>query len=181
MTVEGSDRGGAKLPVWWLAAMSLAVVWAMGYWLWAEVFAISPTPVESYTEERLAALENSVEVTEDVLLELSTDALAMRNAAKLFVQNCSKCHGAEGEGKIGPNLTDEYWVAGGAPLAIYQSIVEGRTLKGMPAWGRLIGPGKCKQVAAYLLTIRNTQVAGRPPEGVLWTPSGRCPATRCRA
>jgi cytochrome c oxidase cbb3-type subunit III len=47
--------------------------------------------------------ENSVTPVEDKAL--------IGEGKTLFEQNCKACHGAIGEGGVGPNLTDAYWVA----------------------------------------------------------------------
>jgi cytochrome c oxidase cbb3-type subunit III len=51
---------------------------------------------------------------------------------------------------------------------IYEVVLDGRPLRGMPAWGLQLGPGACKQITAFVLTLRNTNVPGKPPEGERW-------------
>ncbi len=46
-----------------------------------------------------------------------------------------------GEGSVGPNLTDAYWIHGGAPLQIHKTVTNGVPDKGMVAWGDQLGPG----------------------------------------
>jgi cytochrome c oxidase cbb3-type subunit 3 len=43
--------------------------------------------------------------------------------------------------------------------------VHGRDGKGMPSWGLTLGTAACKQLAAYVLTVRGTNVPGKPPQG----------------
>ena len=99
------------------------------------------------------------------IAELAADKLAVKAGGAVFTRNCVKCHGARGEGNIGPNLTDEFWIAGGSALDIYQTILHGRDGKGMPSWGLVLGTGACKQLAAYVVTIRGSNLPGKAPQG----------------
>jgi cytochrome c oxidase cbb3-type subunit 3 len=159
------NEPGGPLPRWWLWSTALTVALAAGYWLWSEPLHISPGPLEQYLADRAAALDTGEPVTEQALAELAGDKLAVRAGSAAFARNCVKCHGARGEGGIGPNLTDDFWITGGAALDIYQTIVHGRDGKGMPSWGLQLGTGACKQLAAYVVTLRGTNVPGRPPQG----------------
>jgi len=51
-----------------------------------------------------------------------TDAAALEKGKSAFVQNCAACHGQSAEGKIGPNLTNEYWLHGGEVNEIFKTI-----------------------------------------------------------
>jgi cytochrome c oxidase cbb3-type subunit 3 len=75
----------------------------------------------------------------------------------VFKANCVACHGDQGQGVVGPNLVDAYWIHGGSPEALVLSIGNGYPDKGMPAWKPVLGPEKVRQAAAYILSIR-----GRP-------------------
>ncbi len=76
-------------------------------------------------------------------------------------------HAPTAAGRSAPNLTDNRWIHGGAPLQIYRTVLEGVPAKGMVAWGPQLGPEeKVRQVVAYVLTLRNTNVAGgKAPQG----------------
>lgn len=159
------------IPRWWVVAFFTVLTVAAGYWLWFEAFHVSPGPLDRYIAARAAALDTGEPVTEEALTALTSDKLALRGGSRAFEQNCAKCHGQRGEGGIGPNLTDDHWIEGGAALEIYQTIALGRTGKGMPAWGLQLGPGLCKQLAAHVLTIRGTHASGgKPPQGERWEP-----------
>lgn len=167
---DGIEEADNKLPQWWLWSFYLAIAFAAGYWLWYEEFRVTPGPLDSYALARMEALDTGEEVTEPMLAQLAEDSLSVRGGAQIFATNCAKCHGSRGEGNIGPNLTDEFWIGGGSAVDIYTTIVEGRDGKGMQGWGLQLGPGRCKQVTAYLLTLRDSKVPGKPPEGKPWSP-----------
>jgi cytochrome c oxidase cbb3-type subunit III len=162
---QPAQRSDGPLPRGWLWSTALTVALAAGIWLWSEALQLSPGPLEEYLAERAAALDTGEPVTEQAIAELAGDKLAVRAGSAAFAKSCVKCHGARGEGGIGPNLTDDFWIAGGSALDIYQTIVHGRDGKGMPSWGLQLGTGACKQIAAYVVTLRGTNVPGRPPQG----------------
>lgn len=159
------ETSNGPLPRWWLWATAATVALAAGHWLWNQGLHLSPAPLERYLAERAAALDTGEQVTEQMVVELAADKLAVRAGGADFGRHCAKCHGARAEGGIGPNLTDDFWIAGGSALEIYQTIVHGRDGKGMPSWGLQLGTGACKQIAAYVVTVRGTNVPGKPPQG----------------
>ena len=167
--VAGIDQADNPPPTWWLWLAALTIALAAGTWLVRSGFEVSPGSLDRCLAARAAALDTGELVTEEMLVELSRDELAVRAGRRAFAQNCTKCHAADGQGDVGPNLTDPYWIAGGSAVDIYTTIVAGRDRQGMPPWGSL-GRGVCKQITAYLLTIRNSNVPGKPPQGALWRP-----------
>ena len=54
--------------------------------------------------------------------------------------DCVVCHADQGQGNIGPNLTDKYWIHGAQPVDNHRVVTEGVLDKGMAAWGRQLGP-----------------------------------------
>jgi cytochrome c oxidase cbb3-type subunit 3 len=85
----------------------------------------------------------------------------------VFASKCASCHGQDGGGQIGPNLTDAYWLHGdGKPMAIYAVIKDGVSEKGMPPWGALLQPAELMQVTAYVRSLRGTKPATpKAPQG----------------
>ena len=77
------------------------------------------------------------------------------------------CHGDKGQGIIGPNLTDDYWIHGdGSMTAILKVMNEGVLDKGMPSWKGQIPPDLMQNVAVYVYSIHGTNPAGaKPPQG----------------
>jgi cytochrome c oxidase cbb3-type subunit 3 len=56
---------------------------------------------------------------------------------------------------------------GGDPVAIFKTVRDGVAAKGMPSWGPTLGRAGVTQVAAFVLTLRGTNVPGKAPEGQL--------------
>ena len=92
--------------------------------------------------------------------DLATDDEALKVGQRLFIQNCSQCHGSDAHGTTGfPNLADKDWLFGGTPDAIKETIMNGRIASGMMAWeGALGGDQGVKEVAAYVISLSGRSV-----------------------
>ena len=91
----------------------------------------------------------------------------MSKGEALFKGSCVPCHGEQGQGIVGPNLTDNYWLHGGKPEDILATITHGWPEKGMPAWQPVLGAEKVHWLAAYVLSLRGKPVNNpKPPQGV---------------
>ena len=88
---------------------------------------------------------------------LAKDAQAMAIGERLFANNCSTCHGADGRGSKGfPNLTDNDWLWGGTHDAIKETIVKGRNGV-MPPMAAAVGTAEdVRNVAHYVLSLSNS-------------------------
>jgi len=92
--------------------------------------------------------------------DLATDDEALKVGQRLFIQNCSQCHGSDAHGTTGfPNLADKDWLYGGTPEVIKETIMNGRIASGMMAWeGALGGDQGVKEVAAYVISLSGRSV-----------------------
>jgi cytochrome c oxidase cbb3-type subunit 3 len=167
---DGILEADNHLPVWWLYTLFGAMVFAVGYWFWYEEFKAGPGLQAAYYAEKAAEQERTGTDPDDgqLMAQLGTPAVGLGKAA--FTSNCVACHEAQGQGKIGPNLTDNAWIHGGSPQEIYRTIKNGVGAKGMPAWGATLGGSVVQQLTAYVLSIRDTNVAGKAAEGTPYVP-----------
>ncbi|MFW6067536.1 MAG: c-type cytochrome [Myxococcota bacterium] len=165
---DGIYEADNGLPAWLTAIFFGTTAFAVAYWFYYQEYEVGPQPAEQYAaamEERGASV---AEVSEEELEQMAADPEAVAEGQTLYASNCAACHGAEGEGQIGPNLTDAHWIHGGSPSAIHDTVHDGVAAKGMPAWGPVLGADGVQQVTAYLLSIRGTNVEGKAPEGEPW-------------
>lgn len=164
------------LPRWWLFTLYAAIVFAVAYWFYFHTLRVGLLPMAAYEDElrqvqqaedaREAALEAQGKgVTEEQLVLLGKDPEVLARGAAVFKQTCVPCHGDRGQGVVGPNLTDAYWLHGAGARDIYGSISSGIVDKGMPSWKPVLGTGRIKDVTAFVLSLRDTNVAGKPPQG----------------
>ena len=90
--------------------------------------------------------------------ELAYDAQALKVGQRLFLQNCSQCHGSDARGQRGfPNLTDNDWLYGGSVDKIKETLLYGRKAA-MPAWGDALGEKGVKEMTAYVLSLSGRKV-----------------------
>ncbi len=181
---DGIREYDNRLPNWWLMTLWGAIVFAFGYWLYFHTFEIGDTAAESLAldlqraeaaararEEKMAA-----GLSDASLLAMAADHAVLARGKEVFAQNCLACHGARGEGAVGPNLTDEYWINGHRPTEIHGVISDGRLAKGMPSWKAVLGAGRVRDVAAFVLSLKNTHVPGKAPQGL--DESGAAPGAK---
>lgn len=74
----------------------------------------------------------------------------------LYAAECAHCHGNLGEGFIGPNLTDRYWIHGSQNEDLYRVISEGALDAGMTGYQDLLTVEERSQLIAYIRSIEGT-------------------------
>ena len=106
------------------------------------------------------------EPSEAALLALVADEEALARGGRAFQASCARCHGFDGRGPIGADLTDGEWLHGGQPLEVYRTVRDGITPDqahrpgsgGMPAWGTRLTEDQLRSVTAFVLSL-----SGREP------------------
>jgi len=110
------------------------------------------------------------EVEKEIVFDFQplTDNGSITKGKEVFLKNCIICHGSGGEGGIGPNLTDDYWIHGNGINNVMRTITKGVPEKGMLAWGKLIKMEEIHQVASFVLKLHGTNPPnGKAPQGTL--------------
>lgn len=168
---DGIQEYDNRLPNWWLFILYASIVFALGYWLFYHTVHAGRLPVARYDQEMGRAAEAQLAkasaggLSEQSLLLMAQVPARVAEGQALFTQYCVVCHGAQGQGMVGPNLTDGAWIHGGRPLEIHRTVTDGVPAKGMAAWGRQLGPSRVEAVVSYVLTLRGTNAPGKGPEG----------------
>ncbi len=171
--IEEADN---NLPVWWLLTFYGAIAFGLVYWFYYHEYGIGKLQPERYADAVAAAEAERSVVTDESLDALALDETAVASGKEIFVTQCAACHD-QGQGRVGlgSNLTDEYWVRGGAPTDIHAVVSKGIPEKGMPPWAPILGDEGVSQVVAYVLTLRNTNLEGGKPveeNAKIWKPEG---------
>jgi len=167
---DGIEEADNRLPIWWLVTFFGAVAFGVFYWEFYEVWRFAPSTPEIYATEMAERLTAGGVITDEVLVTLSQDSTTVAMGQHTFETTCVACHGDHAQGNIGPNLTDDHWLHGGAPTDIFRTVHDGFTPRGMPQWGPVLGERGVQSVVAYVLTLRDTNVSGRAPEGEVYVP-----------
>lgn len=171
---DGIREHDNRLPNWWLFTLFAAIIFGFGYWTYYQVLKAGQTSRDEYRAEMVEAAEQAAAfaksrgaVTDDVLVAMSTNPAVVERGAVTFQKTCIACHGAQGQGVIGPNLTDDYWLHGGKATEILKTVTQGVPEKGMVAWGPVLGNDSIEEVVAFILTIKGKHVKGKEPQGEL--------------
>lgn len=172
---DGIQEFDNPMPRWWVWIFWGTFYFAVCYFLWFDVYMKGPSVTEEYAADMAAFREEvakremgSAALTEEALEKLMNNAAVMADAQTIFKKRCVQCHGTDGQGLIGPNLTDDYWVHGeGKLLDIYGVVNGGVPAKGMPEWGKQLSRVEVAKVAAYIGTLRGKHLSGKAPEGAL--------------
>ncbi len=124
---------------------------------------------EAQTQTETSTSIQSPVVSESELLALLQDPAALAEGGEIYGELCSICHGKSGEGMIGPNLIDNYWLHGKGKISdIAVSIRSGIPDNGMAAWADRIPEQQILHTAAYIKSIHGTAVENaKEPDGEL--------------
>ena len=85
--------------------------------------------------------------------ERLTDKASLSAGKDIYIKNCATCHGQNGEGGIGPNMTDDYWLHGAGIDNMVHTIKNGVPAKGMISWRSILNDKQVVQVASYLMSL----------------------------
>lgn len=164
--IEEEDN---HLPNWWLAILIGSIVFSFAYWFVYHTTGLRPTPLAAYRADVAALIEARIRAnptSPEAILALTRSPEALSEGEVVWRTTCAACHGQQGEGVIGPNLTDRYWIHGHGPEDILKAITEGFPTKGMPGWGPIIGPDRSVKAAAYVVAnVVGKDLPGRAPQG----------------
>lgn len=166
-------------PRWFQLIFFGSFLFAVGYWFWFHAGGSGVSEQESYQRDyaeyraRRAAIElaEGAAVSEEALALLTHDANVMTQAREVFARTCASCHGPDGRGGVGPNLTDDFQLHGQSRSDLYTTVKNGVPAQGMIPWGPLLPPAELTAVAAFVGTMRHTNVAnGKAPQGAKVAP-----------
>jgi len=165
---DGIIEEDNHLPNWWLAILFGTIVFGFGYWLVYQTTEVLPNPVAAYKLDAAAEAKlhpETAPMTNDALAALVDDPALVAAGKESYATTCVACHRQNGEGLVGPNLTDAVWIHGGKPTDIHAAISNGFPEKGMPPWGKTLGPTKVRAITAFVLTLKGKNLPGKEPQG----------------
>ncbi|MEM1219490.1 MAG: cbb3-type cytochrome c oxidase N-terminal domain-containing protein [Bacteroidota bacterium] len=165
-----------SLPPWWVAMFYITIVLGVGYFGYYHVLGWGLSSAEEYAlemeeaeEAKAAFLENQADLVDETNVIALEDAQAISMGETVFKVNCAACHGQLGEGGVGPNLTDAYWIHGGDVKNIFKTIKYGVPEKGMIAWSTQLRPADIQRLSSYILTLQGTNPPNsKEPQGDLY-------------
>ncbi|MFD2552943.1 MULTISPECIES: cbb3-type cytochrome c oxidase N-terminal domain-containing protein [Sphingobacterium] len=169
---DGIQELNNPIPTWFNVLFYSTVVFGFAYLLVYHVFGWGLNQDQEYAQELAVAEKAKQEYLAQAANLIDEGSVqfdpAMAPAGKaIFTANCVACHGAAGEGGIGPNLADRFWIHGGEIKDVFKTVKYGVPEKGMVPWEQTLTPGQIAEVSSYILTLRDTNPANaKAPEGV---------------
>lgn len=88
------------------------------------------------------------------------DDAAIHRGKAVYAIYCAPCHGLEGAGLVGPNLTDDEILHGESYDEIVQVITLGVPAKAMPSWASVLTPAQIKDSAHFVRSIMGKNLPG---------------------
>ena len=178
--------GDGEVPLWWKLGAILTILFAMSYFAYFHL----GTPGRTAIDRLEVAMARNTELQYAEIGELKQDAATMvkflnepswlRVGQSIFKTNCVQCHGAAGEGKVGPNLGDDSYKHVRSIEDILTVLNRGAGGNAMPAWQGKLNSNEIVLVSTYVASLRGTNPKdGKGPEGQLipaWTITSELPS-----
>lgn len=163
-------------PAWFMVLFYGTIIFAICYLLTYHVFGFGKLQDEEYVAEIEQAADakaaflanpvNSASAVNENNIKQSKDAAVLKSGGALFATRCPPCHGDHGQGIVGPNLTDEFWLHGGKIKDVFKTIKYGVPDKGMISWEKSMSAQQISDIANYVLSLQGTKPAGaKAPQG----------------
>jgi len=157
-------------PMWWQLIFYASIIFGIGYIAYYE-FLGGPT-LKQELDQKMAQIETlrkanqPAGISDDDLNAFIKDASNVTKGKTIYAGKCASCHGNDGQGIIGPNLTDNFWIHGGKPAQVLKVVKEGVLDKGMPPWNGILSDNETLTVVAYLYSLKGTHPANpKAPQG----------------
>lgn len=163
---DGIKELDNDLPPWWKYGFYLTIAVAVVYLIHFHVLGTGDLQSKEYEKDMAQAklevdeyMKKSANNVDENTVKLLTEQSDITSGKDLFISTCAACHGKAGEGSVGPNLTDEYWLHGGSIQDVFKSIKYGWVEKGMKSWKEDLSPMQIAQITSFIRTLKGTNPA----------------------
>lgn len=168
---DGIHELNNPTPTWFNLLFGATLLFAAGYLYYYHIGDGPKQDTEYETEMAKAAEEKrkylakfSTNVDENSVV---IDSKLIANGKGVFDANCAACHGDKGQGTVGPNLTDEFWLHGGSINDIFKVVKYGVPEKGMVSWEKNLTAQNISEVSNYIVSLQGTKpAAAKAPQGI---------------
>ena len=175
---DGIQEFDNPLPGWWKWLFVGSMLFAFPYYAYYHFGATGRSVEEGWAMANAAnsrlqfATIGELKPDRQTLVKFLNDKSGLGIGKSVYKSNCVSCHGSEGGGLVGPNLTDENYKNINTIEDIVRVINVGAGAGAMPAWQNRLDQNERILVACYVASLRGTQPGGSPkgPEGKLIAP-----------
>lgn len=165
---DGIKEHDNPLPRWWVWLFLCTIGYAAVYMPWHHLRP-GQLPRDLYDADMLAWNELHPPTPlpdEDTLVALEQEPGIVEHGREVFSTRCVACHGPDGGGQVGPNLTDDYTIHGWSRATIVKVVHDGVPSKGMIAWGPQLPREDVVAVALFVYGLRGTRPSTpKAPQG----------------
>ena len=151
-----------NLPPWWKYGFYITIFIAVIYLGHYHVLGTGDLQIEEYNKvvelaeiEKQNYLEKLALNVDERNVTYLTSASALDEGKKTFIKYCKVCHGEYGQGTVGPNLTDPYWLYGGSISNIFYTVKYGAK-NGMKSWQEELNPVQMQKVSSYIMSLQGS-------------------------
>lgn len=172
---DGIMEHDNPIPGWWSVLWFGSIIFSICYGV---VYHMSPMvmkPEQRWAAQKYEALEQKyasiadIPLSDEKMLMLMNDPEWHETGASLF-RRCVLCHGENGEGFVGPNMTDDSYKNIKTLTDFFDVIKNGAAGGAMPAQTGL-SDSQITVVAAYMASLRGLNLESpRPAEGEVIPP-----------
>ena len=162
---DGIKELNNPVPAWFNVLFYGTLVFAAGYIYYYHIGEYGQRQDDEYITEmeradadKRAFLAKSTTSFDESTVKI--DPAQIANGKTVFDVNCVACHGDKGQGLVGPNLTDEFWLHGGGVSDVFKTVKYGVPEKGMVSWEKNLTSQKISEVTNYIMSLKGTNPAG---------------------
>jgi len=145
-------------PVYFTVLFYGLIIWGVAFMAF---YLLSGWSSDSEFQEKMAAhkgepvqqamANEAAKPAEPAQSKTAETPAAVASGQELFSKYCSACHGADGKGGFGPDLSGEY-TYGKNIMAVQESITSGRP-NNMPAFDKKLSAEEIESLAEFVLSL----------------------------
>jgi cytochrome c oxidase cbb3-type subunit 3 len=168
---DGIKELNNPIPAWFNVLFYGTLIFAAGYLYYYHIGEHGERQDDEYQTEMAKAdiakqkfLAKSASSVDENSVKIDPSQIAVGKG--VFDANCIACHGQNGEGLVGPNLTDEFWLHGGGVKDVFKVVKYGVPEKGMVSWEKNMSSANISAVTNYILSLQGSKPANaKAPQG----------------
>jgi len=168
---DGIREFDNPIPGWWNWIFIGTVIYSVLYFMAYQMGSAGTSVAEAYENEKTKVSMALIDLLGDLPVDEPTILANLNNqdlqavGAGLFATNCVSCHAKDGQGLVGPNLTDEPYKNVKTLGDIGEVLMNGANNGAMPAWNNRLAPTEIVALSVYVANMRGQELPGRAPEG----------------
>ncbi len=174
---DGIQEYDNPTPGWWWMIFWATVGFSVVYFTFFQFSPAAWTAAQEHDADVAANLRlqfgeiGDLAADEATLTRFLHDERWLLVGKNVYASRCVSCHGADGSGVVGPNLTDDHYKNVKKLEDVARVIANGAANNAMPSWKTQLHPNEIVLTAAYVASLRGQHLPGpRGAEGEVIPP-----------